>query len=113
MRVPGLPPAMVMPPSHGGVPLPKILRRSRWIAWLLLGPPRSKTARLVAPVIVKPRRVMNFDCWNRKASPLVHWAAGGVTTTLSRGAPGSAWITIRSASLAPVVLFLPVIAICS
>ena len=56
---------------------------------------------------------MNFDCWNRKASPLMHWAAGGVTTTLSRGAPGSAWITIRSASLAPVVLFLPVIAICS
>src|SRR5947208_3070844 len=41
MTVSGLPRAMVMPPLHSGLPLPKIRSRSTWMGWLWLMPPRS------------------------------------------------------------------------
>src|SRR3990172_3950043 len=60
------------------------------MAWFWLLPPRSEIAWPPAPVIVSPRSVTNFDCWNRTPWPLVHWVVGGVRTTLPTGAAGGA-----------------------
>src|SRR3989304_3483833 len=77
MSVSGLPRAMVIPPVHSLDPLPTSRRRSRWIAWFWLLPPRSEIAWPPVPVIVSPRSGMNFDCWKRTPWPLVHWVVGG------------------------------------
>ena len=112
MSVWGLPRPIAIPPSQDPLPLPTMRSRSRWIARFWLCPPRSETAWPPAPVMVRPRRVTNFDRRNRRAA-CVHRAVPGVTTTLPGGAAGSAWITMRSASVASPVSFLPEIETCS